>query len=534
MSDESNGNSSTLLSLPAILIALAFAGGLLWHNTLLKSPRPGGEPQLGLEIEREQRVEARMWEDPVTAVAHATQGHGDTEGSESAGWGAFGNPPIFMPVPRSRRWIDSEAFGSLLATRLKRDQNPEGVGVQILLAIVPGTMYAEDMEDRLRLREGVVAALSNAGYRPEDEKRIGALRLGWPTLESKFSERPEPAVKSADITLISAEMKTETTPSVFLPFEWFRMRTNVARKHTGPDCALVLWLPDTLFEGNPLIRLSALNALIKSFNAHDKHSSVNILGPLGSSMLRKMLPSNGDIQNGASPALEAVLDGVKLYSWSATAMDELLAPRSQQRKPRTAIKEYMKKKWGLDFINVSATDDQLAAELFDELKLRNVDLSDPKQHAALIFESDTFYGRTIPVSFVAQVRLMQLDRMGCAVRPLPAMIESVFQVLKTPECRSPRAMSGAVSNVHSYSYLRGIDGKLLKEPGDFGQSSSRNAGPSGAKNQSKDNEEEMNRAEGQNQLDYIPRLALDLQNLERELSRGDLETDHGPGQRFLR
>jgi hypothetical protein len=58
------------------------------------------------------------------------------------------------------------------------------------------------------------------------------------------------------------------------------------------------------------------------------------------------------------------------------------------------------KSLGFDVHRVIGTDEELARELAEELRKRNVDFTDEPDHIALIGEWDTLYGRKLPLTFL--------------------------------------------------------------------------------------------------------------------------------------
>jgi hypothetical protein len=187
-----------------------------------------------------------------------------------------------------------------------------------------------------------------------------------------------------------------------------------------------------------------------------------------------------------------VLDGVTIYSPSATAADWRLTGRSTDgslnriRKRITA--NLANKTSGLGFVNVTCTDDQLAEQLVEELKRRNVDLSKPGHRVALISEWDTFYGRALPQSFTKAVA----DMGGSG-------------------------QANTTNSIWRFTYLRGLDGKLAGREDSSNEKSAASSDPKdGSKTLSL---EQLERPEGNSQLDYIPRLAAALKAREQESIR---------------
>ncbi len=218
-----------------------------------------------------------------------------------------------------------------------------------------------------------------------------------------------------------------------------------------------------------------------------------------------------------------------MVSWSATAMDDLLVAGYQRETPRAAVANYLRQKWGLKFINLAATDDQLCGELVNELKLRAIDLTDPANHVVLLCEWDTFYGRTLPVSFAAEVEC-QRRTIGGGLPKSQWLRDSLHDIMVTPHDKSPYAIDGVLPNVHARTYLRGIDGILVKDQENSADRAPKPPGSTTSHEQDAKAKQEMNRAEGQNQLDYIPRVAMELQEMDHALRAGTLDMTGRKGE----
>lgn len=470
------------LAIPGFALLIALVGTAVWRTRALVSERPEMAANVTDHTPHIQKLPARLWQDPLGAIKPQEEKKQST-----------------TAIDLRTCWNDA-----------RKKSNGDPTKVLLLFAILPSASYAEDTEVRLRSRYAVVSALSVAGFRPTDEEHLGAVRLAQPSAEN-------PSL------------------SWILPFEWFNKRVfdhqPISQVQSHTDSVLLVWVPDNLFatENSAVPHLSHL---VRSFKQAapsllNSHIDTSILGPRGSSMLRGMLAQFRDPYD-RSRSEEIPISGdslrdVRMYSWSATAMDDLLAPgiaydsngklkpASNQSKPRDGIAEELKRNYGLNFKNTIATDDQFSEELIDELRLRQVDLTDSTQHVALISEWDTFYGRNIPVAFDITLR----NHIEGKKRPIPEIVAE-FRIQKRPE--GTWTGLSLNKNLHSFSYLRGLDGKL---PGD--KREVKELETTRVRSEVKDivrlNERAMNRAEGQNQLDYVPRLGDQLERLQKHLQK---------------
>ena len=515
MAEEPNRSGSNISNylLPAILAALALVGGYSWSLTSLSSLRPTVGMTRSSDIERPQTIEARLWQDPVAAVERVRQ----DASVKSPGEDGKNNVQL----------LNFAGMQKVLADDAQNSPLDSGciAGMHVILAMVPGGTYAEDAEFRLRSREAVVSALSTAHYRAEDEERIGAWEVSWPREISRTPDDDAPHPPSF------IPNQPAGAPTAIFPFERFRIRRNIDRHHKSQDRALVVWLPDTFFDGAPLERLTQLVSAIKALHSNSGGMlTIDVLGPLGSSMLRDMLPWRPPCNQQKTDQPQAgnkPLQGVNMFSWSATAMDGLLVQGWQSGQgPRVAVKNYLETRWGMTFTNTIATDDELSTDLVDELKLRGVDLADTTNHVVLLYEWDTYYARTLPESFAAEVRRRQTIPHADRAIDLTKAIGEILQHLGPKNY-----VSSMVPNVHAYTYLRGIDGKMpvvQTEKSSTGTERSRQDAT--AKDQNKETRVEENRTEGANQLDYMPRIALELDKMRQDLARGMGKQDFGTGR----
>jgi hypothetical protein len=188
------------------------------------------------------------------------------------------------------------------------------------------------------------------------------------------------------------------------------------------------------------------------------------------------------------------LEGVTIYSPTASASEELLHEegkgKSDPSNEPVTIAQWLKTTTpGLKFYRTTATDDEVCHSLVLELGRRGVRL-DPKEapedyrrgndHVALISEWDTFYGRALPLTFALQ-----------------ASHRTLSEILR----RYP-------DNIHSFQYLRGVDGML---PGAPQKELAPNIPKAGEKN-----DQPRETPEGLDQADYLRRLAVQLQEMHQQ------------------
>ncbi|MGZ5543986.1 MAG: hypothetical protein ACXWIU_04885, partial [Limisphaerales bacterium] len=186
------------------------------------------------------------------------------------------------------------------------------------------------------------------------------------------------------------------------------------------------------------------------------------------------------------------LKGAEIYSTSATLADWRLFrqdPNKVKAEPRTRLKEALAD-CNVSFHNYICTDDALADVLVHELALRGVNwnnevsLFKKPYHVALLSEWDTTYGRSLPESFTNAVA----------------------------------KSGGTISQIEQFTYLQGLDGQMTQDSR-VQAALAKFESASAEQQQSKEEKMdilELQKPEGDSQLDYIPRLATTLREKERE------------------
>jgi hypothetical protein len=225
-----------------------------------------------------------------------------------------------------------------------------------------------------------------------------------------------------------------------LPYEWFRVSADA----TGPmkyQAVCVLWVNSLTDSPRQLAFLRLLRQIL----SHGvPHSAFAICGRIETDQLLAML----DEEKKETRDLPArSLEGMTLYITTSTEP----SVRTKGRRQDTGLRiEY-----------VIDSDDRLAAELLDEFRMRRLHPDDHGASIAIIAERDTRYGRR--------------------------MHESFKQVIKDQ------------THVHHYSYLRGLDGKVLSGSGDQKEGAA---------------DKPTRAGEGDSQIDYLPRLAEEMKRLD--------------------
>lgn len=508
MDDDKKGAKTSVASIPILLLISALAGSLFLGPSPLITSRPEGTKRNMTGTLGTQDVEARLWQDPFEALELAGV---TTSRAQDVNVFVGKNPELTLKGTVSIPYDhDIKQLTRQIEVRYE-GWNPEITGyepkisfnkqVQVILAMVSGGPYAEDIESRIRSRVALMAALGTAGYRSDDEDQIGYVTADWP------------------LQLIrdhSDSLTPEGWSKLIMPYEWFTRRIHHADRpqpaSPKSNHVLVLWLRDDLFGEEPLYRLNELIGYFRRGEAENR-CQVSVLGPRTSTTLREFFPlaewdyplTNEDaltetMQRQVAGRSGDWLTSTRIFSWAATTMEGLLVPNGETPVPDGTPTEtqihHRLQKLGIEFFNITCTDDALASCLLRELARRGADPRQEETHIALISEWDTFYGRTMPLTFAYD--------LCCIGSDCP---EDVLQRLRFRSEEYPKQL-------HWFSYLQGIDGKLSA------RSPQISTEPKVPADNSKDKERrtpEVNRAEGPSQLDYIPRLADQIARLSQRL-----------------
>jgi hypothetical protein len=529
---EPKQSSSNIGSNGVVWLLLAAAGTyFVVHSTPLEGTRPPATESFLREQPSTQDVESRLWQDPFAAVADklARSSEFKRENCEK---------------PELKDHCDSP-----LSTAREMPL--------VMIASVSGAPYSEDNEYRRRLRYAILAGLSRRGFVPRDPEHLGFF---WPR-----AVVPSPQNRLPDV----------------VPFERFD-------NEKMDRAALLFWFDEDVLGNHPLRQFDEFICRVIKKD-HSSTNSQQVLGPENSTTLRAMALEVGDGWSSefCPKKVKAEDPGTEFYVFSATASDSRLIPDLAHMKftdegcrkagdclsqffnkdfigPTKAenaekFSKFEKQEW-VKLYRMTTTDLGLAKAMRDELDLRwprrvsdavtqifsrpatpqeaavpppsaQSSKTPPSQappsqakrtmldglakalgfvdeasehHIVLISESDTLYGRSLP------------EDMGKCLSPAK----------KGSDCKEFDR-----NFIHSFSYLRGLDGQLPNVVRTRASSGAEGAGESGdtADNQDKESKgrpkaapgAKLNdRPEGQGQYDYLRRLGEQIGDLDGRLRSG--------------
>ena len=486
----SNDNDTTWVSLVALVLVVAVASGLVFIDGPLESRRPAMSAAPPQAVPGEETVPVRMWQDPL----HAIQSH----------WHA-----LVQYVEEHERIPFSHELPDTI-TEVRRRK-----AASRFLAIVPGTHYVEDRENRRRQRRAVVAALAVRGFVSEDPEHIGYFVMPRLATGSDGGDR------SCDAGYMSNRCVA------LVGFENYR-------HSSGQDTRLVqvLWL-----NADDFASLDHIAWLLAALG-HEEHRPAVVFGPYTSGALREMVlsassnissswkefPSDaatilcgnasagvckgrrdrGAIMTGAETVSQSMMARQRrnlrvLSSWATAPLNLLLGHKDYRidgKEQAVAVERRLAERMKVrSFRSVVARDDLVMLEVLRELKARGA-CSRQSPRIAIVSEEDTAYGQTFS-----------------------GIVKNLVARFKDDLCDF---------QVERYGYLRGLDGELPPE-NPFGREERTGADTATIGNatrgdllvRGRSSEEPAGRA----RLDYVRRLANVIGQRER--------VERGFGDRFF-
>jgi hypothetical protein len=505
---ENEEKSASIPWLPLITLIGVGSGVLLFFPQLISSRPGGGDLQLAGDTLDRQTIDARLWQDPLgVAVA-------DREKNEKQSEGGNQKYSEVHSVAQFQKLLIKKCFALgancplirsaiyPLDEQLRLDAQVKQV--QILAVMIPGGPYVEDVERRLRSRRAVIEGLGMAGYAPEKDHKIGYFYVPWQPLqanvaacvrmleENRIKDEGPSSERDSGVQPARNDSKEPDANGLLVPYEWCEPADFGAKKNPVVH-VLVLWLIDDAFRDAPLGRLADLTSWfrLKRFGASQASDfsplpAFTVLGPDNSGTLHAMVMEAKD--NPWNNETRDCLATTHIYSSQAAAAESRLLSEipatPELRIPfmpdcKDLIERNVKllqSDNGFCFDRTLFPDDLIVETLWKELECRGLKKDD---HVAIVSEEDTYYSRALCSTFT--------DSKPKAIPPL---------------------------NLHSYTYLRGIDGKLPPDGKD--EKETKGAAESGDKN-TQSSVRPKEQTEGLNQADDIRRLAGQLQQLDRTL-----------------
>lgn len=278
--NETN-QSQTLVPASAVVLIVTALGGVWLLRPPLDSPRPHVEERRARDSFGDQTVDARLWEDPLTAVErHRT--------SRSTGQDAMVLTEIMNHEVKSPSSVaadfrlgrndihSAEWLRQKIAVRAAQD------GAIVLPVMVPGGDHAEDVETRRRDRYAVLAALSTKDYMPETAEHIGYLDTCWSRAQHLVST--------------GSSSCSDDQARFFVPYEWFERNASARSQVSQVHGILVLWIDEGMLGPDPIANLDELlrhlfpsESLREDDRVAEGKVKIKTIGPANSTTLRTLL-----------------------------------------------------------------------------------------------------------------------------------------------------------------------------------------------------------------------------------------------------
>jgi hypothetical protein len=476
--DQDSALGSVINNWPALTAIVVAAIGLAIAQTRLSSPRPidtASKPLTSGKLDR--TLPARLWQDPLSVI-----------------------PLSDLELKPNENEIDN-LFDAIPGPLGK---NPP---VLFILAYVDPLTTPNASEDRRRERYAALSALNTAGYVPASPDKLTWLALA-PTSVLNDSAQARARAR-ADVA------KQGTKDTLVIPYEWFRPRPIDAKIQSEDNkpkyqAICILWVNESLNQslrlrwlaGLPAYITDRLNQWIKPpVNDNPEETPTKpkakpnltptfvIAGRISSGVFHELSQLDQPTLEGQKKRFEDMAKNHSTKNLAPTC--ELYLTQSTVDSVRKEWDNLIRKAWNKNTPwmrprYVIGTDDDLAGRLVEELKNRNIWPGQDGSDIAIISEWDTEYGQAMAPTF-----LRAASGDSNPIEP------GAYRY----------ATRAAIEKQHfySYTYLRGLDGKV---PDDKSQSGAadKSTTASSPPNGSDENKPTADKGEGNNQLDYLRRL----------------------------
>lgn len=447
-----------------MFLAFAAFGSYIWSSDPLQTARPQTQNSPVISQSSLNAVPARLWQDPFRIIYARDKNDSPR---------LIKNLKDTRLIPEIKHYLADDKTQELL-----------------VLGVMVSTEAIADAEERRRRRRyALINALSEAGYVPEDAKHIQVgMMTGW----GKNRDR------------------------LILPYEWFKQDASVSFSEstsTEKDVhdasgksathshkkVLLLWLDAAHYHKTPYLHLRRLVQTLAKAETRKKMRYA-ILGPADSGGLYSLVKrayQDRTLSGEASPASTAVTElcqlqtaGIHILSPLATIADSYLYQKMKQ--PVKMLEQHLsalRNPAGQSCISFHRTvhsDDQLMFRMVLELWRRGIEPSN--NHVVLLSELDTAFGRALPESF-----------------------KQAFCGKRNQICQQ--------KYIHTFSYLRGIDGVAPGSNTDLGLATLKAS--AARKKQQSNPGVSIRRPVGAGQFDYLRRIADEIVELDKRLRKQD-------------
>lgn len=368
MADDGSKSTPTLPIAGLVGVAMAAVAVLAAHDSPFLSTRPAEPARAAYDSVATQRVDARLWQDPFSAVEDFERrelarrtfdreaARVESPDDASPAKKVASTPPLFTA---QRYGVSVQEFRKLVApSGVAAAKDPDPLVLPVLMA---GSHFVGAEESRRRIRYAVVSALAELGYAPADSEHIGYV-------VAKPNASPPAA------------------PPVRIPFEVFRFEpSRETASATEPDrlppaqkTVVLMWVDD--------IALAAQDPGGSWFDslAH-LLSTVGACPTAGECRVPVIGPTSSDRFEALRDRAAQAADTVHL-PW-------LVSPFvTSDVVEEPAVVAALRAR-NLTVIRTVALDRVVLKRIVDELADRGVDLCDATKRVLLVGEWDSQYGR---------------------------------------------------------------------------------------------------------------------------------------------
>ncbi|MFO1417736.1 MAG: hypothetical protein U1E83_03620 [Methylotetracoccus sp.] len=221
-----------------------------------------------------------------------------------------------------------------------------------------------------------------------------------------------------------------------------------------------------------------------------------IVGPASSGQLSAMIRNLRELPAQVSAGGRNRQVPVRFFSAMASADEGALIDRSGADGHAASISELFAR-WSIPYYRALVPDDRLAAAIRDELERRGIPAASRENPIVLISEWDNTYAQMLRTTFCEKL-----------YSPYPGDHPAAGNSVQYGLCRK-----------FAYSYLRGIDGEGAPRPvGVASETSARGAGAALDRAMASGAPTEL--SFGDDQMDYLSRIAEDIASHDADLRRG--------------
>ncbi|HET7061504.1 MAG TPA: hypothetical protein VFI43_04925 [Nitrosospira sp.] len=467
MSSDDNKGSWFQNPIPIVMVTL-MAAGVLVKVVPLESARPGEPDRTKSVLMVEQDVEARLWQDPLSAVENeiSAQSRGDKKQSETAS-GHIHKPDALLA--KIKQTITD-----------KKEKNK----VTILAVNLFGGSFDASAEWRRRTRFAVLSALEFQGYSPENADALGYYVT---TLQNDYDDK---GFRNVELDI---------------PYEWF---SRSEKEEDERSRVLVLWLNEDKLLRPYKNLLSLLGELSTGLNLNTK-----VVGPAGSGTLLKLIKEahddaevkqNRNLKGGGTLDIfspTATISNCDLYTMKAVAERHVM----QWNCFMSSAEMNMDALSDLPIVRTIATDDVLSAAVLWELWHRGINRSRPWPAKVDGHSADE---SVVPSAKCDDGLVLLREWDTQYAESLARNIQDGFSGL----CGAKAAP------LKTFSYLRGLDGAV--PAGEATEANIQAKSSRQSSDESKDLRKQLEdappeHAEGRSQYDYLRRLTAEIERLDK-------------------